>query len=155
MKIECTKEEFKVLLDMVYAGNILINSMRSQEEKVKEYADMEQFLLSQAKSYGLDHVAEYDEEYKEYMPTREYEDEEFNQYIDDYETRVFWEELVMRLARRDALNYAGDVDQDITRAALKEMQLKLEDKYEEEIEANGIMNLKVVTWAENKNESNN
>lgn len=55
----------------------------------------------------------------------------------------------MRLARRDALNYAGDVDQDITKAALKEMQFKLEDKYEEEIEANGIMNLKVITWNEN------
>lgn len=149
MKIECTKEEFKVLLDMVYAGNILINSMRSQEEKIEEYANMEQFFLSKAKEYGLENIAEYDEEYSEYIPTREYEDENFNGYIDEYETRVFWEELIMRLARRDALNYAGDVDQDITKAALKEMQLKLEDKYEEEIEANGIMNLKVITWNEN------
>ncbi len=149
MKIECTKEEFKVLLDMVYAGNILINSMRSQEEKIEEYANMEQFFLSKAKEYGLENIAEYDEEYSEYIPTREYEDEDFNGYIDEYETRVFWEELIMRLARRDALNYAGDVDQEITKAALKEMQLKLEDKYEEEIEANGIMNLKVITWNEN------
>lgn len=149
MKIECTKEEFKVLLDMVYAGNVLINSMRSQEEKIEEYANMEQFFLSKAKEYGLENIAEYDEEYSEYIPTREYEYEDFNGYIDEYETRVFWEELIMRLARRDALNYAGDVDQDITKAALKEMQLKLEDKYEEEIEANGIMNLKVITWNEN------
>ena len=153
MKIECTKEEFKVLLDMVYAGNILINGMRSQEEKMEEYASMEQFFLSKAKEYGLENIAEYDEEYSEYIPTREYEDEDFNEYIDEYETRVFWEELVMRLARRDALNYAGDVDQDITKAALKEMQLKLEDKYEEEIEANGIMNLKVVTWHEDNSNS--
>lgn len=152
MKIECTKEEFKVLLDMVYAGNILINSMRSQHEKIKEYADMEQYFFAKAKEYDLENLAEYDEEYNEYIPTREYEDEEFNQYIDEYETRVFWEELVMRLARRDALNYAGDVDQDITRAALKEMQLQLEEKYDEEIEANGIMNLKIVTWdKENSN----
>ncbi len=152
MKIECTKEEFKVLLDMVYAGNILINSMRSQHEKIKEYADMEQYFFAKAKEYDLENLVEYDEEYNEYIPTREYEDEEFNQYIDEYETRVFWEELVMRLARRDALNYAGDVDQDITRAALKEMQLQLEEKYDEEIEANGIMNLKIVTWdKENSN----
>ncbi|MEE1073320.1 MAG: hypothetical protein U0L26_13235, partial [Cellulosilyticum sp.] len=70
-------------------------------------------------------------------------------YIDEYDTSVFWDELVMRLARRDALNYAGDVDQNITRAALKEMQLGLEEKYEEEIEANGIMNLKIVKLEEN------
>lgn len=152
MKIECTKEEFKVLLDMVYAGNILMNSMRSQDEKIKEYADMEQYFFAKAIEYDLENLVEYDEEYSEYIPTREYEDEEFNQYIDEYETRVFWEELVMRLARRDALNYAGDVDQDITRAALKEMQLKLEEKYDEEIEANGIMNLKIVTW--DKEDSN-
>ncbi len=152
MKIECTKEEFKVLLDMVYAGNILMNSMRSQDEKIKEYVDMEQYFFAKAKEYDLENLVEYDEEYSEYIPTREYEDEEFNQYIDEYETRVFWEELVMRLARRDALNYAGDVDQDITRAALKEMQLKLEEKYDEEIEANGIMNLKIVTW--DKEDSN-
>ena len=56
----------------------------------------------------------------------------------------------MRLARRDALNYAGDVDQNITKAALKEMQLGFEEKYEEEIEANGIMNLKIVKLEENK-----
>ena len=152
MKIECTKEEFKVLLDMVYAGNILMNSMRSQDEKIKEYADMEQYFFAKAIEYDLENLVEYDEEYSEYIPTREYEDEEFNQYIDEYETRVFWEELVMRLARRDALNYAGDVYQDITRAALKEMQLKLEEKYDEEIEANGIMNLKIVTW--DKEDSN-
>ena len=152
MKIECTKEEFKVLLDMVYAGNILMNSMRSQDKKIKEYVDMEQYFFAKAKEYDLENLVEYDEEYSEYIPTREYEDEEFNQYIDEYETRVFWEELVMRLARRDALNYAGDVDQDITRAALKEMQLKLEEKYDEEIEANGIMNLKIERW--DKEDSN-
>ena len=95
---------------------------------------------------SLENVIEYDEEYSEYIPTREYEDEEFNQYVDEYETHVFWEELIMRLARRDALNYAGDVDQDIAPAALREMQFKLEERYEEEIESNGIMNLKVVTW---------
>lgn len=50
MKIECTKEEFKVLLDMVYAGNILINSMRSQEEKIEEYANMEQFFYLRLKN---------------------------------------------------------------------------------------------------------
>ena len=33
----------------------------------------------------------------------EYEEDEFNNYIDEYDTSVFWDELVMRLARRDAL----------------------------------------------------
>ena len=144
MKFECTKEEFKTLMDLVYAGNLLINGPRSKEERIAEYANMEQEIFKMASSFGIEGLIEYNDEFKEYMPTHEYEEDEFNNYIDDYDTSVFWEELVMRLARRDALNYAGDVDQNITRAALKEMQLGFEEKYEEEIEANGIMNLKIV-----------
>lgn len=144
MKIECTKEEFKVLMDLVYAGNLLINGTKSQEERVLEYANMEQEIYKIATQMGLGNLVEYNEEFGEYMPTHEYEEDGFNDYIDEYDTNVFWDELVMRLARRDALNYAGDVDQNITKAALKEMQLRLEEKYEEEIEANGLMNLKIV-----------
>ena len=143
MKFECNKEEFKTLMDLVYAGNLLINGPRSKEERVAKYANMEQEIFKMASSFGVEGLIEYSDEFKEYMPTHEYEEDEFNNYIDDYDTSVFWEELVMRLARRDALNYAGDVDQNITRAALKEMQLGFEEKYEEEIEANGIMNLKI------------
>lgn len=146
MKIECSKEEYKVLLDLVYAGNILLNGMRSQEEKIEMYSKMEQCIFERADENGVIGKVAFDEEYGEYMPTHEYEEEEFNEYIDEYESRVFWEELIMRLARRDALNYAGDVDQNITKAALKVMQEELEEKYEEEVEANGIMNLKVSTW---------
>ena len=146
MKIECSKEEYKALLDMVYAGSILLNGMRNQEEKIESYLKMEQLIFKQASEHGITDAVVFDEEYKEYIPSHEYEEEEFNEYIDEYETRVFWEELVMRLARRDALNYAGDVDQNITKAELRVMQDGLEEKYEEELEANGIMNLKVITW---------
>ena len=150
MKIECTKEEFKTLMDLVYAGSLLINGMRSQEERIEVYSNMEQHIYKMASEFGLEHLVEYSEEFGEFMPTHEYEEDEFNDYIDAYDTNVFWEELVMRLARRDALNYAGDVDQNITKAALKQMQLSLEEKYEEEIEANGIMNLKIVKREENE-----
>ena len=148
MKFECTKEEFKTLMDLVYAGNLLINGPRSKEERIQQYANMEQEIFKMASSFGIEGLIEYSDEFKEYMPTHEYEEDEFNNYIDEYDTSVFWDELVMRLARRDALNYAGDVDQNITRAALKEMQLGLEEKYQEEIEANGIMNLKIVRLGE-------
>ena len=148
MKIECTQEEFKALLDLVYAGNLLINGMRSQEERIEGPAQMEQEIFKLAEAFGFGELIEYDSEFSEYMPSHEYEESSVNEYIDDYETRVFWEELVMRLARRDALNYAGDVDQNVTKAALKEMQLKFEEQYEEELESNGIMNLKIVKLEE-------
>lgn len=144
MKIECTKEEFKILMDLVCAGNLLINGTKSKEDRVVPYADMEQTIFKMAQAYGLEDLVEYSEEFEEYMPTHAYEEDTFNDYIDAYDTNVFWEELVMRLARRDALNYAGDVDQNISPAALKKMQLEFEEQYEEEIESNGLMHLKIV-----------
>lgn len=144
MKIECTKEEFKALLDLVCAGNLLINGTKSKEERVQMYADMEQKIFAMAKEFGFEELITYDEEFKEYMPTHEYEEDTFNEYIDEYDTAVFWDELVMRLARRDALNYAGEVNPDVTKAELKVIQTDLEEKYEEEIAENGIMYFKVV-----------
>lgn len=152
MKLECTKEEFKALMDLVCAGNLLINGPRSKEERVKVYEEMEQTIYKMAKDNGCGELIEYSEEFGEYMPTHEYEEDTFNEYIDAYDTSVFWDELVLRLARRDALNYAGDVDQNITRAALKEMQLGFEEKYEEEIAENGIMNLKIVKLTDEENQ---
>ncbi len=148
MKITCTKEEFKSLLDLVYAGNVLINSMRSQEERIQEYSQMEQNIFAMAKDFGFEELITYDEEFKEYTPTAAYEENGVDEYIDAYDTQVFWEELVMRLARRDALNYVGDVDTDMTKAQLKEMQMNLEEKYGQEFEENNLMNLKLVKLEE-------
>ncbi|WP_070000653.1 hypothetical protein [Cellulosilyticum sp. I15G10I2] len=148
MNIECTKEEFKILLDLVYAGNVLINGMRAQEERIQAYSIMEQQIFAKAKEFELEDLITYDEEFREYMPTAAYEENGVDEYIDAYDTQVFWEELVMRLARRDALNYVGDVDQNMTKSKLKEMQMNLEEKYEEEFEESGLMHLKIVKQTE-------
>jgi hypothetical protein len=150
MNITGTKEEFKTLLELIYAGNILVNGMRSKEERVQEYAQMEQQVFAMAKDFELEGMVAYSEEFQEYMPTAEYEEEGIDEYIDAYDTHVFWEELVMRLARRDALNYAGDIDQTITKQKLSEMQMQLEEKYEEEFEENGLANLKLIKLNEEK-----
>lgn len=144
MKIECTKEEFKTLLDLVYAGNLLINGMRSKEERVAEHAEMEQQIFAMASSFEIDDVVTYDEEYEEYMPTHTYENSEFAEYIDAYEDQVFWEELTLRMARRDALSILTDEDPEMPKSELNKLQLRLEDEYETEFSENGIYHLKVI-----------
>ncbi|MGL4738188.1 MAG: hypothetical protein ACRCW2_12125 [Cellulosilyticaceae bacterium] len=144
MKIECTKEEFKALLDLVYAGNLLINGMRSKEERIEAHAEMEQKIFAMANSFGIEDLVAYDEEYEEYMPTHTYENGEFTQYIDAYEDQVFWEELTLRMARRDALSILTDEDPEMAKSELNKLQLKLEDEYETEFSENGLYHLKVV-----------
>jgi hypothetical protein len=143
MKIECTQEEFETLLDMIYAGSVLINSTKSDEERIKKYFDMEQYFFKEAVERGLTEFIAFDETYQEYMPTRVYEDGEVNTYIDTYDDRVFWEELVLRLARRDVLNEVGDVNPDMTKAEVNTKQLALEEMYEDEFFYHGLSRLKI------------
>ncbi|MGL4345408.1 MAG: hypothetical protein ACRCTE_09430 [Cellulosilyticaceae bacterium] len=143
MKIECTKEEFKALLDLVYAGNLLINGMRSKEERVADHAQMEQEIFAMAKDYGIEDAVAYDEEFEEYMPTHAYENGTCAEYIDAYEDNVFWEELTLRMARRDALSILTDENPEMPKAELNALQLRLEDEYEEEFSENGLYHLKV------------
>lgn len=142
MEIKCTKEEFKALLDLVYAGNLLVNGMRDVEERIAPHADIEQKIFAMAKDFGFEECVEFDEEFKEYMPTRAYENSEINDYVDAYEDKVFWEELVVRMARRQALNELGDENPDMTNAELRERQIELEEYYEDEFIENGIYHLK-------------
>lgn len=142
MEIKCTKEEFKVLLDLVYAGNLLINGMREVDNRILPHSEMEQKIFAMAKDFGFEELIEFDEEFGEYMPTRAYENSEVNDYIDLYEDKVFWEELVVRMARRQALNELGDENPDMTNGELRQRQIELEEYYEDEFIENGIYHLK-------------
>ncbi|MDA3732212.1 hypothetical protein PBV87_12025 [Niameybacter massiliensis] len=142
MELKCTKEEFKALLDLVYAGNLLINGMREVDERILPHSEMEQKIFAMAKEFGYEELIEFDNEFNEYMPTRAYENSEVNDYIDAYEDKVFWEELVVRMARRQALNELGDENPDMTSAELRQRQIELEEYYEDEFIENGIYHLK-------------
>ncbi|MGL4361835.1 MAG: hypothetical protein ACRCSG_00890 [Cellulosilyticaceae bacterium] len=142
MELKCTNEEFKTLMDLVYAGNLLINGMRDTDNRVEQYSAMEQMIFKMAKDYGCEDCVAYDEEYNEYMPTHSYENSSFAEYIDSYEDRVFWEELVVRMARREALNELGDENPDMTNVELRNRQMELEEYYENEFVESGIYHLK-------------
>lgn len=144
MTINFTKEEFKALFDLVYTGNILINGLRNLDERVLEYSKAEQKIFSLAQEFGLNDAVIYDEEFKEYMPTRAYEEGGINDYIDYYDDSVFWEELILRLARRDALNILCDQEPDMSKEKLAKLQINLEDEYEEIFSEGGFDKLKLM-----------
>ncbi len=144
MTINFTKEEFKALFDLVYTGNILINGLRNLDERVLEYSKVEQKIFSLAQEFGLNDAVIYDEEFKEYMPTRAYEEGGINDYIDYYDDSVFWEELILRLARRDALNILCDQEPDMSKEKLAKLQINLEDEYEEIFSEGGFDKLKLM-----------
>jgi predicted nucleic acid-binding protein len=142
MKIEFTKKQYKLLMDLVYAGNILINGFRDQEEINKEYEGLEYYIYSLAKEYGWQDYVEYDEEFKEYFPTKKF-DEHMREKIYEYDDYVFWSKLPIELARRDAAKkLKEDINEENFNDFLK-LVCKLEEKYERELEENGLDNVEI------------
>lgn len=142
MNIKFTKEEFKSLLDLVYAGNTVTNVMRDDKERIQEYDNIEQKIFSLAEEFDLKDVVVYDEYSKGYVPTRAYEASEINECIEDYDEAVFLEELIIRLARKDALNVLCDEKPDMSKEELARLQIELEDKYEKILLEGGVANLR-------------
>jgi hypothetical protein len=142
MKIEFTNEQYKLLMDLVYAGNILINGFRDQDDINKEYEDLEYYIYSFAKEYEAADYVEYDKEFKEYFPTKKF-DEHMREKVYEYDNYVFWAKLPTEMARRDA---ARQFKEDINEENLKKffkLACKLEEKYEKELEENGLENVEI------------
>jgi len=98
MEIKITKEQYENLIKIVYLGNWMINSVRLEDERIKKYDDIEQYIFSFAKNFGLERYVEFDQKYNQFFPTREFEeDQELEQYEEDYDNEVFWQELSDRL----------------------------------------------------------
>jgi hypothetical protein len=148
MKISLTKQEYQLLLDMLYIATWIIKAHKVGDDPQEQpYEELEQKLFSFAKEAGYENLIEYEEKFGQYFPTRELEEESLaRSFIDEYDNDSFWEELTARLATRDVARKLGGFDK---LAALPPMERierlgNREDYYNAEFVANGLDNLKLV-----------
>jgi len=87
MKIHFKKSEYKLLLDVIYIADWVINSREIEDNpETKPYKDLEQKILSFAKDYGFENLVNYDNNFEEFLPTKEFEeDPTVNDFIDKYD----------------------------------------------------------------------
>lgn len=146
MKIELTKEQYENLIKLIYLGNWMINAIRLEEDRIKKYDEIKQYLFSFAKKAGLEKYIEYDKKYNQFFPTREFEENtDIEQYREDYDDDVFWQELSDRLGSRDFVKRCGI--ENIKKMDQKERFLKEQEfiiRYEEELEKYGIDRLEII-----------
>ena len=93
MQIDLTPKEFRLLLDMVYIGNWVLNSTRGAD-RFHEYDQLMSKIF--ALSPALSRV-----EYGVVMPSEAYTHGGIHEAIAYYEDNVFYEILAEELARRD------------------------------------------------------
>ena len=131
MQIDLTNREFRMLLDMVYLGNWILNSTRG-DDRFAEYDDLESKLFTLCRSCGMDVLAADWE--NTVIPSRAYEQGGIQQVIAYYEDNVFFELLAEALSRRD-MGYA-DITEDNYDEIVGRMQ-----QYMQEFEISGIDHL--------------
>ena len=98
MQINLTDKEFRHLLDMVYIGNWVLNSLRG-DARFAEYDDVESKLFGLCRGTKLGILTEDWNGIP--IPSRPYVDGGIHEAIGLYEDTVFYEILAEELSRRD------------------------------------------------------
>lgn len=98
MQLDLTTKEFRMLLDMVYIGNWVLNSTRG-DDRFEEYDKIESKLFSHCKGTRLKVLAENWNGIC--VPSKAYAEGGIHEAIAYYEDNVFYEILAEALSRRD------------------------------------------------------
>lgn len=98
MQIDLTSREFRLLLDMVYIGNWVLNSTRG-DDRFQEYDNIESKLFRLCRDNGMKVLVE--KWNGEDVPSKAYAEGGIHEAIAYYEDNVFYEILAEELSRRD------------------------------------------------------
>jgi len=131
MNIELTKREFRLLLDLAYTGNWVLNSTRGQD-RITDYDKLEAKLFAQSLKTGMPELLEIHKD--GVSPSKAYVEGGIHEVIMDYEDTVFFEILAEELARRDMNN------EPISSDNFQELTGRI-DEYIAEFEQNGMDNI--------------
>ena len=139
IEITLTKKNLRLLIRHVFIGNWILTATKTEENK--ELEDFFDSILSLGKNYNILDGIEYDENTGSYDLTREKEEELLNP-INEYEEDNFWDELINKLAIRDAKKKYG-INELSKMESIDRMKAiwDEEEKYNEEFEKNGIERL--------------
>ena len=128
MQIDLTNKEFRMLLDMVYIGNWVLNSTRGND-RFQDYDNIESKLFALCHGTPLKILAERQDGVT--LPSQAYAQGGIHEAIACYEDAVFYEILAEELSRRD-MSYA-----DITDDNYDEIIGRM-DQYMEEFRQSGL-----------------
>ena len=128
MHIDLTTKEFRRLLDLVYIGNWVLNSIRG-EDRFTDYDHVESKLFGLCQGTGMQMLVEKWE--GEDVPSKAFAEGGIHEAIAVYEDAVFYEILAEELSRRD-MEYPAitddNYDEIVTRMS----------RYMEEFQTSGV-----------------
>ena len=141
MQIDLTGKEFRYLLDLVYIGNWVLNSIRG-DNRFADYDAIESKLFGLCRGTKLQSLVENWQ--GEEIPSRAYAEGGIHEAIACYEDADFYEILAEELSRRD-MEYP-----DITDDNYDEIIGRM-DRYMEEFRQSGVDKLVREDWQPSEN----
>lgn len=129
-----TEAELRNLLVLTELGANIWESVNVDEDADCPYLDLQEKLCEIA---AENKPAWIDSDEEGFIPGEEITIEASDK-LDDYDDVTFWEELVERMAEKEAQK---ETNQNQQPAKFEELYLKLSEKFETEVEANGLNNL--------------
>lgn len=143
MKINITKKEYRLLVEMLYLADWMMHS-HSIERPYQEHEMLKNKLLSFYKEMDAEDIIEQSKQSDDYYEVNEFDEYIHEKFIDPYDTETFWDELIDRLAMRDLINEIGiekyksmEGMERITRSE------EVRERYANEFEHNGLKNVKI------------
>jgi hypothetical protein len=145
MEITLSEEQYENLVRMMYLGNWMIISIRTPDEEIKKYDELEQHIYSFAKGTQMERYITFDNKINKFITNWEADEHpEVDHYIDEYDEENFWHMLVHMLAERDFIRTYGE---EKIEAMPFEERIEKEgpfiEKYSNEFSQNGLENVKM------------
>lgn len=145
MKINISKKEYRLLLEMLYLSDWMMHShLVDPEGTHHEHEALRKKLLSYFKEMQAEDIIEYAKESDAYYEANEFDNYIHEKFISSYDEATFWDELMDRLAVRDVIKDIG-IEQYQSMEGLDRIT-KLEaarERYANEFEQHGLEHVKI------------
>jgi hypothetical protein len=146
MKINFTKKEYRILVEMLLIADWIIHSHETDSvEKTKSYTDLRKKVLSHYKEMGLEDDFYYNPEHDDYYETKDYEERSAHMvFIDEHDERNFWSLLATKMAQRAlAAEHAISPDEPVDQKQRIVRIFELAEHFEEEFSEHGLDNVRI------------
>jgi hypothetical protein len=145
MKMNISKKEFRLLVEMLYLADWMMHSHATDDEQHHhEHQKLRNKILSHYKEMEAEDIIEYSEQLNEFFENSDYDDYIHEKFIDHYDNENFWDELIDRLAERDLVNKIGFEAFQSMEGLERLMQLEeIRERYSNEFELHGLKYISV------------
>lgn len=144
MKLELTRQQMELLLELAYLGEEVVNGHRPEGERSASHDAALELLHALADEEGLGYLVDRDDDGASRPSLALQTRLDAAGHLHDYDDCVFWDELSLRLAERDLREELGAHAFDaLPEAVRKERVDALAEAYDREFDARGLERLRL------------